>query len=165
MDSCNSEYFVIFEEKKTMGIYEILKSAHSGWRYLVIILLLVAFINALMGYLGRKPYTEGNRKLNVFALISAHIQLVLGLLLYFMHDWYKGEMSVAIQRYWKMEHIAMMLIAIILITIGNAKSKKVDSALMKHRTIFVFFGLGLLLITAAIFMMVKADPSRYLFAM
>ena len=165
MDSCNSEYFVIFEEKKLMGIYEILKSAHSGWRYLVIILLLVAFINALMGYLGRKPYTEGNRKLNVFALISAHIQLVLGLLLYFLHDWYKGDMSVAIQRYWKMEHIAMMLIAIILITVGNAKSKKVDSALMKHRTIFVFFGLGLLLITAAIFMMVKADPSRYLFAM
>jgi hypothetical protein len=148
-----------------MGIYEILKSAHSGWRYLVIILLLVAFINALMGYLGKKPYTEGNRKLNVFALISAHIQLVLGLLLYFMRDWYKGDMSVDIQRYWKMEHIAMMLIAIILITVGNAKSKKVDSALMKHRTIFVFFGFALLLITGAIFMMVKADPNRHLFGM
>jgi hypothetical protein len=148
-----------------MGIYEILKSAHSGWRYLVIILLLVAFINALMGYLGKKPYTEGNRKLNVFALISAHIQLVLGLLLYFMRDWYKGDMSVDIQRYWKMEHIAMMLIAIILITVGNAKSKKVDSALMKHRTIFVFFGFALLLITCAIFMMVKADPNRHLFGM
>jgi asparagine N-glycosylation enzyme membrane subunit Stt3 len=148
-----------------MGIYEILKSAHSGWRYLVIILLLVAFINALMGFLGKKPYTEGNRKLNVFTLISAHIQLLLGLFLYFMRDWYKGDMSVAIQRYWKMEHIAMMVLAIILITVGNARSKKVDSALMKHRTIFMYFGLALLLITAAIFAMVKADPSRYLFAM
>ena len=71
--------FLSFERKTVMGIYEILKSAHSGWRYLVIILLLVAFINALMGYLGKKPYTEGNRKLNVFALISSHIQLLLGL--------------------------------------------------------------------------------------
>ena len=148
-----------------MGIYEILKSAHSGWRYLVIILLLVAFINALMGYLGKKPYTEGNRKLNVFALISTHIQLLLGLLLYFMHDWYKGEMSIAIQRYWKMEHIAMMVLAVILVTVGNARSKKMDSAMMKHRSIFMYFGLALLLITAAIFAMVKADPSRYLFAM
>jgi hypothetical protein len=148
-----------------MAIYEILKSAHSGWRYLVIILLLVAFINALMGYLGKKPYTEGNRKLNVFALISAHIQLVLGLVLYFMHDWYKGDMSVAVQRYWKMEHIAMMIVAIILITVGNARSKKVDSALMKHRTIFIFFGLALLIITAAIFAMVKSDPTRQLFGM
>jgi len=148
-----------------MAIYEILKSAHSGWRYLVIILLLVAFINALMGYLGKKPYTEGNRKLNVFALISTHIQLVLGLVLYFMHDWYKGDMSVAVQRYWKMEHIAMMIVAIILITVGNARSKKVDSALMKHRTIFIFFGLALLIITAAIFAMVKSDPTRQLFGM
>jgi len=148
-----------------MGIYEILKSAHSGWRYLVIILLLVAFINALMGFLGRKPYTEGNRKLNVFALISAHIQLVLGLIIYFMNGWYKVDSSIAQLRYWKMEHISMMLVAIILITVGNARSKRVDSALMKHRTIFIYFGFALVLITAAIFAMVKADPSRHLFGM
>jgi len=148
-----------------MGIYEILKSAHSGWRYLVIILLLVAFINALMGYVGKKPYTEGNRKLNVFALISAHIQLLLGLVLYFMNDWYKGNMADPVMRYWKAEHISMMVAAIVLITVGNARSKKVDSALMKHRTIFVFFGLALLLITVAIFTMVKADPNRHWFGM
>jgi hypothetical protein len=148
-----------------MGIYEILKSAHSGWRYLVIILLLVAFINALMGFLGKKPYTEGNRKLNVFALISAHIQLVLGFIIYFMNGWYKVDSSIAQLRYWKMEHVSMMLVAIILITVGNARSKKVDSALMKHRTIFIYFGFALVLITAAIFAMVKADPSRHLFAM
>jgi len=148
-----------------MGIYEILKSAHSGWRYLVIILLLVAFINALMGFLGKKPYTEGNRKLNVFALISAHIQLVLGLVIYFMYGWFKVDSSIAQLRYWKMEHISMMLVAIILITVGNARSKKVDSALMKHRTIFIYFGFALVLITAAIFAMVKADTSRHLFGM
>ncbi len=148
-----------------MGIYEILKSAHSGWRYLVIILLLVAFINALMGYAGKKPYTEGSRKLNVFALISAHIQLVLGLLIYFMHDWYKVDTSVAMLRYWKMEHVSMMLFAIILITVGNARSKRADSALVKHRTIFMYFGLALLMITLAIFTMVKVDPSRHWFGM
>lgn len=148
-----------------MGIYEILKSAHSGWRYLVIILLLVAFVNALMGYLGRKPYTEGNRKLNLFTLISAHIQLLMGLALYFMHDWYKGDSTIPAQRYWKMEHISMMILAIILITVGNSKSKKMDSALMKHRSVFMYFGLALLLITVAIFLMVKDDPGRHLFGM
>ena len=149
-----------------MGLYEILKSAHSGWRYLVIILLLVAFINALMGYAGKKPYTEGNRKLNVLALISSHIQLLLGLALYFMYPWYKADTTVAIQRYFKMEHIALMIIAIVLITIGNSKSKKVEGAAAKHRTIFVWFGFALLLITVSIFMMVKADPAgRHLFGM
>jgi cytochrome bd-type quinol oxidase subunit 2 len=146
-----------------MSIYEILKDAHSAWRYVVILLLLVAFIKALSGYIGRKAYTEGNRKLNVFALISTHIQLLLGLILYFMNDWYKVDSSVAVNRYWKMEHLSIMLIAVVLITIGNSRSKKQALAIAKHRTIFVFFGFALLLITIAILMMVKVDPSRPLF--
>jgi len=146
-----------------MDIYQILKNAHSGWRYLVILLLLAAFVTALSGWLGKKEYTEGNRKLNVFALISAHIQLLLGLLLYFMHDWYKLDSSIASNRYWKMEHISMMIFAIILITVGNARSKRPVDAGVKHRTIFMYFGLALLIITVAIIAMVNADASRHLF--
>jgi uncharacterized membrane protein len=144
-------------------MYEILRSAHSGWRYVVILLLLAAFVTAVSGFTGKKAFTEGNRKLAVFALISSHIQLILGLLLYFMNDWYKMDSSVPSNRYWKMEHIAMMIIAIILITVGNAKSKKAVDAVAKHKNIFVFFGFALLIITVAIFLMVKNDPSRSLF--
>jgi hypothetical protein len=144
-------------------MYEILRSAHSGWRYVVILLLLAAFITALSGFTGKKAFTEGNRKLAVFALISSHIQLVMGLLLYFMNDWYKMDSSVPSNRYWKMEHIAMMAIAVILITVGNAKSKKAVDGVAKHKSIFVFFGFALLIITVAIFLMVKADASRSLF--
>lgn len=142
---------------------DILKSAHSGWRYVVFILLVIAVINALSGWLGKKPYTEGNRKLNVFTLVSAHIQLLLGLAVYFLNGWYKIDSSVAMGRYWKMEHISMMILAIILITVGNSRSKKVADAAAKHKNIAVFFGLGLLIIIATIFMMVKSDPSRTFF--
>jgi hypothetical protein len=144
-------------------MYEILRSAHSGWRYVVILLLLAAFITALSGFTGKKAFTEGNRKLAVFALVSSHIQLLMGLLLYFMNDWYKLDSSVASNRYWKMEHIAMMAIAVILITVGNAKSKKAVDGVAKHKSIFMFFGFALLIITVAIFLMVKADASRSLF--
>ena len=144
-------------------MYEILRSAHSGWRYVVILLLLAAFITALSGFTGKKAFTEGNRKLAVFALISSHIQLILGLLLYFMNDWYKLDSSVPSNRYWKMEHIAMMIIAIILITVGNAKSKKAVDAVAKHKSISIFFGFALLIITVAILLMVKNDASRSLF--
>lgn len=146
-----------------MDINGILKSAHSGWRYVVLLLLIVAVLQALAGWFGKKSYTEGNRKLNVFTLISAHIQLLLGLGVYFLNGWYKMDSSVAMGRYWKMEHISLMILAIILITIGNAKSKKVADAVAKHRTIAIFFGIALLLILVAIFMMVKADPSRTFF--
>jgi hypothetical protein len=144
-------------------MYQILKSAHSGWRYIVIILLLLAFVQALAGWLGKKRYTEGNRKLNVFALISAHIQLLIGLVLYFLGDWFKGDSSVALTRYWKMEHISMMIFAIILITVGNARSKRGDDPVVKHRSVALYFGLALVLIVAAVMAMVKADPTRSFF--
>ena len=144
-------------------MYEILKSAHSGWRYLVFVLLIIAVVQALSGWFGKKAYTEGNRKLNVFTLISAHIQLVLGLILYFLSPLTKGPMGDSLYRYWKVEHVSMMIIAIILITVGNAKSKKVDAAVSKHKTIAIFFGIALVLVVAAIFMMTKADASKTFF--
>jgi len=142
---------------------DILRSAHSGWRYVVFLLLIIAVIKALSGWFGNKPYTEGNRKLNVFTLISAHIQLLLGLGVYFLNGWYKIDSSIAMGRYWKMEHISMMLIAIILITVGNARSKKIADAVAKHRTISIFFGLALIIVIVAILLMTKADPSRTFF--
>ena len=143
---------------------DILKSAHSGWRYVVFLLLIIAVVKALSGWFGNKAYTEGDRKLNVFALISAHIQLVIGLVLYFSEGWYKMSSAGApAVRYFKMEHITIMVIAIILITVGNAKSKKVADAVAKHRTIAIFFGLALVIIIVSILMMTKSVPGRTFF--
>lgn len=139
-------------------MYQILRSAHSGWRYLVLILLVIALIQALSGWLGKKPYTEGNRKINLFTLIFTHIQVLIGLVLYFISPLVEAGI-----RYWKMEHIGMMIFAAILVTIGNAKSKKGDDPVAKHRAIALYFGLALILIIAAILLMVKADPSRSFF--
>ncbi|QXU41012.1 cytochrome B [Pedobacter sp. D749] len=143
---------------------DILKSAHSGWRYVVFLLLIIAVVKALSGWFGNKTYTEGDRKLNVFALISAHIQLLIGLVLYFSEGWYKlSSAGAPAVRYFKMEHITMMVVAIILITVGNAKSKKLTEAVAKHRAIAIFFGLALILIIIAILLMVKAVPGRSFF--
>lgn len=144
-------------------MYEILKSAHSGWRYIVLILLLVAVLQAIMGWFGNKAYTEGNRKLNVFTLISAHVQLLFGLVLYFLSPLTKGPMAEAVFRYWKVEHISMMIIAIILITVGNARSKKAAAAIAKHKTIAIFFGIALVFILVSIVMMTKVDLSKTFF--
>lgn len=146
-------------------MYEILKSAHSGWRYLVFVLLIIAVIQALSGWFGKKAYTEGNRKLNVFTLISAHIQLVLGLVLYFLSPLTKGPMGDPIYRHWKVEHISIMILAIILITVGNAKSKKVTDAVAKHKIIAIFFGIALVLVVTGIFMIVKTEQISSFFGM
>jgi len=134
-------------------MYNFIFQLHSGFRFIVMVLLLLAILQSLAGWLGNRPYTNINRKINLFTLISAHIQLLIGLALYFIsplvqfnHDTMKNDTT----RYWTMEHIAMMIFAIILITIGHARSKRILAPAGKHRTIAIFYSLALLVIVLAI---------------
>jgi len=140
-------------------MYTGLKHLHSGLRYVVLVLLILAIITAISGLTGKKNYTEGNRKLNLFTLIAAHIQLLVGLVLYAMSSMVtfsdmSSVMKTANLRYWTVEHISMMVIAIVLITVGHSKSKKAATAQAKHRSIAVFYSIALVIILAAILMAV-----------
>ena len=135
--------------------YETLKLIHSGFRYVVLLLIVFALIQSLAGWLGKKSYTEGNRKLNLFAMISAHIQLLLGLLIYFASPLVQLNdmgtvMKDATLRYWTVEHAVMMIIALILITIGHSRSKKAVDGPDKHRNIAIFYGIGAIIVIVAI---------------
>ncbi|HEY2581534.1 MAG TPA: cytochrome B [Mucilaginibacter sp.] len=136
-----------------MDLYSIFKNLHSGFRYIVFILVLIAIIQSLLGWLGKKPYTEVNRKINLFALISAHTQLLIGIVLYFLSPYVQFNshtMKDATTRYFTVEHWVMMIIAIVLITIGHSKSKKILLPESKHKTIAIFYTIALLVIVGAI---------------
>lgn len=136
-------------------MYNFLLHAHSGFRYVVGVLLIVAVIVAIAGWLGKSNYSEGNRKLNLFTLISAHIQLLLGLVLYFVSPFVKFSsetMKDDTLRYWTVEHITMMIIAVVLITVGHSKSKKAVSPVAKHKNIAIFYTIALIIIILAIYM-------------
>jgi len=137
-------------------MYIILKQLHSGFRYIVFILLVLALVQALIGLFGKKPYTNGNRKINLFALISAHTQLLIGLILYFVSPLVQlnnmgAAMKDTVVRYWTVEHGVMMIFAIVLITVGHSKSKKALDGINKHRAIAMYYGLAILVILVAIF--------------
>ncbi len=130
-------------------MYPFFKYLHSGLRYIVLILVVLAIIQTLLGWLGKKTYTEGNRKLNLFALISAHTQLIIGLVLYFLSplvQFSKATMKDATARYWTVEHITMMIIAIVLITVGYVRSKRALLPEKKHFNIFVFYLLAVIIV-------------------
>ncbi|GAB3915439.1 cytochrome B [Mucilaginibacter boryungensis] len=134
-------------------MYTFFKNFHSGFRYIVFILVLIAIIQSLAGWLGKKPYTNGNRKMNLFAMISAHTQLLIGLILYFLSplvQFASSTMKNNELRYWTVEHISMMIIAIVLITIGHSRSKKAVAPEAKHRAIAIFYILATLVIVVAI---------------
>ncbi len=136
-------------------MYSFLLKFHSGFRYLVLLLLVLTIVQALAGWFGKKSYTETNRKLNLFGLIFAHIQLLVGLILYFYSPFVKltemaATMKDASLRYWTVEHLGMMIFGVVLITVGHSKSKKATDAVQKHRTVAIFYGLALLVILVAI---------------
>ena len=136
-------------------IYDILLQAHSGFRYVVILLVIIALTQSLTGWLGQKSYTEINRKINLFTMISAHIQLLSGIILYFFSPLVKTDdiasaMKNDISRYWTIEHSVMMLIAVVLFTVGHSLSKKATEGMNKHRSVAIFYGLGIIVIILAI---------------
>jgi uncharacterized membrane protein len=134
-------------------MYSFFKNFHSGFRYIVLALILIAIIQSLIGWLGKKPYTDGNRKMNLFALISAHTQLLIGLVLYFLSPLVQfagSTMKNAELRYWTVEHLVMMLVAILLITIGHSRSKKATTPEAKHKAIAIFYILAVVVIVVAI---------------
>jgi hypothetical protein len=136
-----------------MGAYEFVKNLHSGFRYVVFLLVLVAIIQSLLGWLGKKPYTEINRKINLFALISAHTQLLIGIVLYFLSPYVQfnsDTMKNDTTRYFTVEHWVGMIIAIALITVGHSKSKKLALPESKHKTIAIYYIIALLIIVGTI---------------
>ncbi|SJN29209.1 hypothetical protein FM107_05870 [Sphingobacterium sp. JB170] len=129
-----------------------MKHLHSTIAIVLLLALIIVLIITLVNYLGNKPY---NRKVALLGFISAHIQLLLGLILYFTSPLglpaFSGEnMKNSLSRLYFLEHPLMMLIGIILITIGYSKAKKATDPKKANQTILIFFGLGLLLIISRI---------------
>ncbi len=139
-------------------MYDLIQKFHSGWAYLALLLLVVAVVNSLLGMTSKKEFTTKDRKIALFGLIATHIQLVVGLILYFVSErGFKlfqigvGEvMKTAVYRLTAVEHPLINIIAIVLITIGWSKHKKAATSEAKFKSITLFYGLGLVFILARI---------------
>ncbi|MBX9853795.1 MAG: cytochrome B [Cytophagaceae bacterium] len=137
------------------NLYPILLPVHSVLRYFVIAALALVILKSLMGWLGNKPFEKSDDKLSLFMMIGAHLQLLIGLVLYFISPWVRfggDAMKDPITRYWNVEHITMMIIAIVFITIARSSSKKLTVPSAKHKRLFIFTTVALVIIIAAIVM-------------
>lgn len=128
---------------------------HSFWRYVVLLLLVIAVVKSISGWVGKRTYASSDNKLSLFATISLHIQLLMGLFLYFISPYVKfsdfgSVMKNTHDRFWTVEHTILMLAAVVLITIGRLLSKKVAADIARHKKTAIYFTIGLLLILLAI---------------
>jgi hypothetical protein len=133
----------------------ILLLLHSITRYLVLIGLLGVILNSLVGMIQAKPFGKMEDKSSLWLFIFTHTQLLLGLILYFVSPlviFSGASMKNPVARYWLVEHSLMMLIAIVLITIARISMKKLANDAAKHKRLFIFNALALLIIIVSISM-------------
>ncbi|MFN8454425.1 MAG: hypothetical protein U0401_07095 [Anaerolineae bacterium] len=122
---------------------DFLIEAHSGWRWVVLALVVVTVIKALLGLLGQQRWSDLDNRLLLFSRITIYIQVVLGVILY-----------IAIQKWSDMqftgEHVIIALLAVGGLEFGAGRAKKARKDSEKFRFAVIGFGIALLLILVAI---------------
>jgi hypothetical protein len=136
-------------------MYTGLFHTHSLLRYFILIALVVVIIKAILGLINRQSYGKWDNKLGLYLFIFTHMQLLIGLILYFVSPFVKfgpDTMSDKTTRYWTVEHILTMLIAVVFITLARTTSKRMTTDEAKHKRMLIFNGIALVIIVATIMM-------------
>jgi len=140
-----------------MGALHPLLVFHSFLRWVVLASLLYAIVNAFVKWRSGASYRKGDSLARVIAVIVSHTQLVVGLSLYCISPivtYFWQNFSTAVHqrqvRFFGMEHIAVMIAAVTVLTIGSAKAKRKATDTQKHKTVFIWFSIALLLILSSI---------------
>ena len=139
-------------------MYSVVLFLHSWVRWIVMIAAVVAIVRAFYGWLGKKDWAKLDDQLGLLFSTSLDIQMLLGLILYIFlspitQAAFKNlgaAMSDATLRFFTLEHLLYMLVAVVLGHVGRALSKKATEPVAKHRMAAILFGLATLAILLAI---------------
>ncbi|AHJ96916.1 hypothetical protein [Hymenobacter swuensis] len=135
-------------------MYQPVLLLHSWTRWLVLIFGLIAIFRAFSGWQGRKPYVGADNGMGAAFVGSMHLQLLLGIILYFIspvgvkafETAGSAVMKDPTSRFFAVEHLVGMLLAVIAAQVGRTLSKKSTDPVLKHRKAFTWFLIALLLV-------------------
>ena len=134
---------------------DIILQIHSYDRYFVLFALVAVLVRSVPGWLTNRPFTNFDDKLSLYLVIFTHIQFVVGIILYFMSDlvqFNSDTMKNAGIRYWTVEHVFGMVIAVALITAARSTSKRMTVDMDKYRRLAIFNAIALIIIVGVLAM-------------
>jgi|TARA_B100000214_G_scaffold368641_1_gene340492 hypothetical protein len=137
--------------------YDVIKTVHSYWAFLVIIILTLIVINSIIAKFSGRAFNTKDLRLSLFGLIFSHIQLLIGLILYFTSPWFNQFYQIGMDllknaesRLYLIEHPLINIVAIIFITLGWSLHKRQLDSSKKFLRIGMFYGLGLIFLLSRI---------------
>ena len=139
-------------------MYATLLTVHNLLRWAVLLGGLYAITKSVLGIMHKRDFTKQENLSHALFVGFCHLQLLLGLILYFIShvvdqalaNGMGAAMKDPASRFVAVEHISTMIIAIVLIQVGRTLSKKQTEAMAKHKKAVVFFSIGLILILSRI---------------
>lgn len=140
-------------------MYSTIQFIHSYWAYIVVVVVLLATLNALAGFFSKKEYSAKDFRISLFALIVTHIQLLIGLILWFVSplglqnitNLGMGEvMKNSEYRLFAVEHPLVMILTVVFITVGYSKHKKKLLSHGKFKILSIFYTIALILLLSRI---------------
>ncbi|MBS7563985.1 hypothetical protein KHS38_06170 [Mucilaginibacter sp. Bleaf8] len=130
---------------------------HTLTRWLVLISLAYAIYRGYAGWLDNKTFTRFDNTVRHVTATIAHVQLIWGAWLYIISpitNYFLGNFKTAVHerqvRFFGMEHVTVMLIAIVLITVGSAKAKRQATDKLKFKTMAVWYTIAMVLILSSV---------------
>jgi hypothetical protein len=139
-------------------MYSAFLGVHSYLRWVVVIVGLLVIVRAIAGITGRRDWTSSDTTGVRFFSIALDVQFLIGLLLYvwlspFIRDAWAdmgATMRNAPLRFFAVEHVTGMLIALALAHVGKSKIGKAADAAQKHKLAVIFFSLAMVVILLSI---------------
>lgn len=139
-------------------MYSSLKDLHSYWAFAVLGLLVIAILNSFAGLSQKKPFLDRDKKIAMFALIFAHVQFVIGIIMYITSPYLETAKQLGMGavmkdktlRLYLVEHPLINIIALVLITIGWSTHKRAEDDAVKFKKIAYLYTAGLLLLLSRI---------------
>ena len=141
-----------------LPMYNLALLTHSWLRWAVVLAGLIAVGRAIAGATGRRNWTRADERAGFWFVTLLDIQVLLGLLLYFalspitraaMQD-FAGAMKSSGLRFWGVEHVFGMIVGLVLVHIGRARTRKLADSSARHKVALISYTLGILAILAAI---------------
>jgi hypothetical protein len=138
---------------------DLLNQLHALLRWVVLILIVSAVLRAFLGMQSKKAFSNSDQKTGFFLMIACDIQLLIGLVLYIAGPWgikniqqlgMSAVMKDGYSRFFAVEHILMMIVAIVLIHIGRAKAKKMGEAVGAHKVSFIYYVIAFIIMMISI---------------
>jgi hypothetical protein len=131
--------------------YQILLHVHSVLRYFVLVFMLISIVSSIRSIITKQTYLKSRQKLNLITMAMFHTQFLMGSVLYFLSpkvQFRKEMLQVEILRFFTLEHVSIMIVAMVLITIGYSKAKK--NVEKGNKKIAFYYSLALILVLLAI---------------